>query len=235
MPVFACQLEFLTCRSFRKSKQHLFIYSRLPTICLIFKNFTKHKKSRKSAIVVDDMESLKGQGLDEDVHELKLSECKLLLAIIESRQDLEIYNRIYRSVGQGPRQLLKSMVVSYQSRHLNSAEIETVGHSLYILLYQLSKRNFSEQKNFAQNPKCCSINFQSIRKVYSADYFKIIRKLFSFFFHFFLQHSPISRICPFSQHSRISLLYQPKTPFGDLQHAPLAVVLKAGGNGAHLL
>nr|AAT47836.1 inositol 1,4,5-triphosphate receptor [Oikopleura dioica] len=94
-----------------------------------------------TAIVVDDMESLKGQGLDEDVHELKLSACKLLLAIIESRQDSEIYNRIYRSVGQGPRQLLKSMVVSYQSRHLNSAEIETVGHSLYILLYQLSKRN----------------------------------------------------------------------------------------------
>ena len=52
------------------------------------------------------MESLKGQNLEEDVHELKLSACKLLLAIIESRQDSEIYNRIYQSV-QGPRQLLK--------------------------------------------------------------------------------------------------------------------------------
>ena len=61
------------------------------------------------------MESLKGQGLDEDVHELKLSACKLLLAIIESRQDSEIYNRIYQSV-QGPRQLLKAMVASYETR-----------------------------------------------------------------------------------------------------------------------
>ena len=94
-----------------------------------------------TAIVVDEMESLKGQGLDEDVHELKLSACKLLLAIIESRQDSEIYNRIYRSV-QGPRQLLKAMVASYETRHLKSSnEIETVGHSLYILLHQLSKRN----------------------------------------------------------------------------------------------
>ena len=81
-----------------------------------------------------------GQGLDDDVHELKLSACKLLLAIIESRQDSEIYNRIYRSV-QGPRQLLKAMVASYETRHLKSNEIETVGHSLYILLHQLSKRN----------------------------------------------------------------------------------------------
>ena len=79
-----------------------------------------------TAIVVDDMESLKGQGLDDDVHELKLSACKLLLAIIESRQDSEIYNRIYRSV-QGPRQLLKAMVASYETRHLKSNEIETVG------------------------------------------------------------------------------------------------------------
>ena len=60
--------------------------------------------------------------------------------------------------------------------------------------------------------------------------------MFSFFFDFLhFQHSPISRISPFSQHSRISLLYHPKTPFGDLQHAPLAVVLNAGGNGAHSL
>ena len=68
-----------------------------------------------TAIVIDDMDSLKGQGLDEDVHELKLSACKLLLAIIESRQDSEIYNRIYQSV-QGPRQLLKAMVASYETR-----------------------------------------------------------------------------------------------------------------------
>ena len=114
------------------------------------------------------MESLKGQNLEEDVHELKLSACKLLLAIIESRQDSEIYNRIYQSV-QGPRQLLKgtdsylfvkinlvpvlmweranrqtlAMVASYETRQTTDKdnEIETVGHSLYILLHQLSKRN----------------------------------------------------------------------------------------------
>ena len=57
------------------------------------------------------MESLKGQNLEEDVHELKLSACKLLLAIIESRQDSEIYNRIYQSV-QGPRQLLKGILLN---------------------------------------------------------------------------------------------------------------------------
>ena len=101
-----------------------------------------------TAIVVDEMESLKGQGLDEDVHELKLSACKLLLAIIEShRQDSEIYNRIYRSV-QGPRQLLKAMVASYETRHLKSNEIETVGHSLYILLHQLSKNNPEIKERF---------------------------------------------------------------------------------------
>jgi hypothetical protein len=73
------------------------------------------------------MESLKGQNLEEDVHELKLSACKLLLAIIESRQDSEIYNRIYQSV-QGPRQLLKAMVASYETRQTTDKdnEIEAV-------------------------------------------------------------------------------------------------------------
>ena len=80
-----------------------------------------------TAIVVDDMESLKGQGLDEDVHELKLSACKLLLAIIESRQDSEIYNRIYRSVGQGPRQLLKAMVVSLLQGETRTQFINRMG------------------------------------------------------------------------------------------------------------
>ena len=90
-----------------------------------------------TAIVIDAMNLLTCQGLDEDVHELKLFTCKPLLAIIESRQDSEIYNRIYQSV-QGLRQLLKAMVAPYETRQTRSdTEIETVGHSLYILLHQL--------------------------------------------------------------------------------------------------
>ena len=86
-----------------------------------------------TAIVIDEMESLKGQGLDEDVHELKLSACKLLLAIIESRQDSEIYNRIYQSV-QGPRQLLRAMVASYDNRK-NEPEFEK-NYSFYSYFFR---------------------------------------------------------------------------------------------------
>ena len=112
-----------------------------------------------------------GQGLDDDVHELKLSACKLLLAIIESRQDSEIYNRIYRSV-QGPRQLLKAMVASYETRHLKSNEIETVGHSLYILLHQLSKRNpeikeLMTDEGALNMEESTAINFYSARKIWT--------------------------------------------------------------------
>jgi len=39
---------------------------------------------------------------------------------------------------------------------------------------------------------------------------------------------------PLKQHSRISVLYQEKTPADDWQHAPFEVVLNAGGKGLHL-
>ena len=92
-----------------------------------------------TAIVIDAMNLLTCQGLDEDVHELKLFTCKPLLAIIESRQDSEIYNRIYQSV-QGLRQLLKAMVAPYETRQTRN-DLSKDNDQVLLILMQFQKHS----------------------------------------------------------------------------------------------
>jgi hypothetical protein len=60
------------------------------------------------------------------------------------------------------------MVASYENRHQKANEIETVGHSLYILLHQLSKRNpeikeLMTDEGALNSDESTTINFYSAR------------------------------------------------------------------------